>query len=66
MSQGNLGTRVTKSQSTYYFASDKQFTAGEQVNIDVDLFNIETKNFTIPEGENAGEVVSLKFLAGLK
>jgi hypothetical protein len=62
-SLGVLGTQTKTKQQTYYFQSNSQFAINSQVDVDIDLYNVEEKPFTLP---STGEVFKLKWLVGMK
>jgi hypothetical protein len=57
-----IGPLTVGRQQTYYVASSTPATVGEEINLDLNLFDVEERDFKIKEGENAGEVLKLKWL----
>lgn len=57
---GVLGKKVKK--ETLYISTSKQPKAGETIELDMSMFRVQEYPFVIPEGDNAGEEIMLKWL----
>ena len=57
-----FGTATSVRQNTVYLFTDKQNAVGTKGMLDLNQFDIVTKPFTIPNGDDAGTVVDLKYL----
>jgi len=57
---GILGKKTKK--ETMYISTTKQPAVDAEVELDMDMFRIQEYPFVIPEGENEGEEIMLKWL----
>lgn len=58
-----FGTKTQNVQITYYMKVDEcPLKVGSKETLDLDMFNIVERPFTIEEGENAGSDIILKWL----
>lgn len=62
-----LGDQSHKTQATYKLplttlAKPQAELLNTVVNLDLDAFDIRIKDFTVPEGDNKGEVYEIKWL----
>ena len=57
-----FGAKTASTQVTYYAKFDNASPVGMVGSIDLDDFRLETRDFEIPDGDNAGQVVEMKWL----
>jgi len=57
-----FGVISQERQSTFYLFTDKQNEIGKSAELDLAKFDIVEKEYEILEGDNAGEIISLKQL----